>query len=95
MKDITKVFILDCDCHCGNGVKVIVDKYLDQSEIYISFYSSNFYNRQRSIFSQIMERFKLCFKVLSGGDYYLHDIVLQDKKRVDEFKQFIDKCTIK
>lgn len=74
--------ILYVECECGTHlVEFISDE--DDTEVYINFYTDNFYSKQtESFFSRWKSKIKYIWYVLKGRQYVLEEIVI-DKKDIN------------
>jgi hypothetical protein len=89
IKDSNK-FYLECDC--GHGmIKIEIDKD-DEYGIYayIDYLEPVFYTKQDGIWNIIKERFYLAWKMLTGKQYVLYELVL-NKEKFEEYRKFINK----
>ena len=88
MKNITKMektFSFNCSCGCSN-IRISIDNDLDNM-VLIEHYVSSFYSRQNSISQNIKDRLRMIWCGITGKDYSLYDIVL-DEEDLIRFKEF-------
>lgn len=75
-------FLVTCDCGCGNSV---LFKAYDDSVV-ISFLSSDFYNKQFSLFDAIDKKLKEILSIKHKKPYILYDVIINK----EDIKSFID-----
>lgn len=85
--EIGRVFF-ECDCYM-EGITLSMHRWNDEEDmLYLSFWIDEWY--QDKIWKQILNRVKLAWKVLVGGDYFLKEIILK-RKNVERLKNELSK----
>lgn len=74
-----------CECH---GESIMVSKYTDEEEVYFSFWGQGF---NPKYFSWLM-RIKLCWKILTGGNPYIDEVILS-KDNTKSLCKYLNKIT--
>ncbi|MGV8173308.1 MAG: hypothetical protein ACP5M6_03785, partial [Methanobrevibacter sp.] len=72
----TKYKYITARCSCGCAI-LVIGKFDDEdSEYYISYNKSEFYNEQDKIFSRLAKRIKHAWFTLIGKEYSLYEICM-------------------
>jgi len=79
-EDTTKSVIVECECSTHN---MKITSYEEESQIYISMFTDNFYWKQDGIFKTLFGRIATAWKMLIGKQYLLEQVIV-DKSDVDK-----------
>lgn len=82
-RPIINEFFLKCDCQEDGLSFVKYDWYDNDPEIWISYFKRSHKN------DTLKDRLKLCWRILTGQEVDLWDIVIS-KEKVEELKKFIN-----
>lgn len=82
----TKLVIVNCDCGCDDAIQLKKLKFdsVDEPEYYLSILTSQFYSKQSSLLKLIKQRLVSAWKMLTGKEYRLCEIILT-KQDLDDF----------
>ncbi len=85
-----KSLFIKCSCHCcGLSIEKLWPGDGDDA-MSLSFWIDKFYAYQSSgFFRNLWERIKLAFKVLTKGDYFLQDIIVE-KNEIQKLKEYFN-----
>lgn len=81
----------DCvrvQCDCGCMIMEIGDLWDDK--MYLSFWVQAFMEKQDSCWDRLKTKLKLLWKVITKGDYFLHELII-DKGDIKNIKEYLDK----
>lgn len=89
-------FRIDCDC---TMCSIVFDYEPEEcmpyeNTIYISYHIDKFYAKQGSILKSLLERFKIAWKVLKNGSYFLYESGVKPYQ-VEDFRQFVNRVADK
>ncbi|HCW04390.1 MAG TPA: hypothetical protein DGK91_07625 [Clostridium sp.] len=87
------VFIqCDCGCLCLEVGKFWENEPEDKT-LYMSSWITMFHANQEGFWSRLKTRVKLLWKVLVGGDYFLHELIISGDD-VEELRDYLNKVLI-
>lgn len=79
-EDTIKSIIVECKCSTHY---MKITSYEEDSELFISLFTDNFYNKQDGPIRVILHRIKWAWKMLIGKEYQLEEVII-DKSDVDK-----------
>ena len=89
----SKQFYLECDDKCGSIVVDVdvIEVFGEKTDYYgyLTYFKPVFYTSQRGVLNTIKSRFYWIWKILTGKEYILYDLVLS-KEKWEEYKKFIN-----
>ena len=89
----SKQFYLECVDNCGL-IMIDVD-FIEDSDPkndfygYMTYFKPVFYSGQKGVWNTIKSRFYCIYKIITGKEYELYDMVLS-KEKWEEYKKFIN-----
>lgn len=84
-------FEVSCSCGCS---KVEISQYFENEkpqEVYFSQYVRTSDKRYFHVWSNILEKLKIIWYVISGKNYYVFEVVLMKKEEIIKFKEAVAK----
>lgn len=76
---------MDLECQCGCG-ELRFSQYKNENSVSISYHIPTWYANE---FSGWKKAWKIIWNVLRGKQYYLYEILIDDNKKLKEFKEFV------
>ena len=88
-EELISEFYFPCDCGCGN---LKFTQWKDDGVSFISYNISAFDAYQHGTWDRIKKAACIFWElVIMGREYRLYEIVIDDNKKIDEFKRFVSK----
>ncbi len=82
--------IVECFCGC---VALEIEKLWDDTpELAMIFRATRFWGNQKGFWYRLKTGVKLFWKVLTRGDYFLHELIVEGKD-VNRLKDYLDSAT--
>ena len=86
-----KELLVDCSCGCNEGLRLSL-RGDEDSYMYLSLVSGNFYRDQKSgAFHSIGRKLKKIWRIIRGKDYIYSEICLT-KSELDELREYLDEA---
>lgn len=79
-------FYYECDCSCGT---LDFSQWKDDGVAFISYNIPAFNAYQDGTLDNIKRRAKIIWNVLLGREHRFYEIVIEDNKKLNEFKEFV------
>lgn len=86
-KDNKKILFAQCDCVGNHGI--LLEKYEDDDEIYLSILNNSFSFKQESFWEKLKIKAKMIWYILIGKEYRLEEIVIDSSNLDDLIKNLI------
>ncbi len=83
MNNIKDKFYLECGCTCS---MLVIEKDVDY--YFLNYMTAAFSEKQETMRERIWRRIKFAWSILTGGEFRLYDIMIEQDKMA-EFKKFV------
>ena len=85
-EEVMSKFYYECDCGCG---ELQFSQCKDDGVAFISYNIPAYFAYQFGTWYRIKRSSKIIWSILLGREYRFYEIVIEDNKRLKEFKKWV------